>query len=68
MGTAIDELVDRIFWDRDWQIKVNDFESTTALDELLGLEEYFTNHIPFVSSKQVAVVVAEIENWQLVEN
>lgn len=66
--TVIDELADRIFWDRDWQIKVRDFESPTDLDESLGLEEYFTNYIPLASSKQVAVVVAEIENWQLIEN
>lgn len=66
--TVIDELADRIFWDRDWQIKVRDFESPTDLDESLGLEEYFTNYIPLVSSKQVTAVVAEIENWQLVEN
>lgn len=66
--TVIDELADRIFWDRDWQIKVRDFESPTDLDESLGLEEYFTNHIPLVSSKQVAFVVAEIQNWQRVEN
>jgi hypothetical protein len=66
--TVIDELADRIFWDRDWQIKVRDFESPQDLDESLGLEEYFTNHIPLVSNKQVAVAVAEIENWQGVEN
>ncbi|MBN8563744.1 MAG: hypothetical protein J0L70_24720 [Leptolyngbya sp. UWPOB_LEPTO1] len=66
--TMIDELADRIFWDRDWQIKVHDFESPNDLDESLRLEEYFTNHLPLVSKKQVAVVVAEIENWQLVEN
>lgn len=66
--TVIDELADRIFWDRDWQIKVRDFESPNDLDESLGLEEYFTNDIPLVSSKQVAAVVAEIENLQLVEN
>jgi hypothetical protein len=66
--TVIDELADRIFWDRDWQIKVHDFESPNDLDESLGLEEYFTTHIPLVSSKQAAIAVAEIENWQLVEN
>lgn len=66
--TVIDELADRIFWDRDWQIKARDVESPTDLDESLGLEEYFTNYIPLVSSKQVAAVVAEIENWQLVEH
>jgi hypothetical protein len=66
--TVIDELADRIFWERDWQIKVRDVESPTDLDESLGLEEYFTDHIPLVSKKQVAAAVAEIENWQMVEN
>ncbi|MEP0915394.1 hypothetical protein NC981_01065 [Leptolyngbya sp. DQ-M1] len=66
--TVIDELADRIFWDRDWQIKVRDFESPTDLDESLGLEEYFTDHIPLVSKKQVADAVAEIKNWQMIEN
>lgn len=66
--TVIDELADRIFWDRDWQIKVRDFESPQDLDESLGLEEYFTDHIPLVGKKQVAAAVAEIENWQMMEN
>jgi hypothetical protein len=74
--TVIDELAAsfaprsvRIFWDRDWQIAPSQPQASDAIDEssnqLLGLDEYFTNRLPPVSSEQVAIASAEIESWQL---
>ncbi|MBW4528218.1 MAG: hypothetical protein KME18_24055 [Phormidium tanganyikae FI6-MK23] len=69
---VIEELIDRIFWDRDWMVT---WTSPRVLDgiedeisEPLGLEDYFTNRLPKVSAEESATALAEIRNWKLDDN
>jgi hypothetical protein len=67
--TVVDELVDRIFWDRDWALTSNHPEVLDGMEEelskLLGLDDYFTNRLPQVSSEQAETAISEIRNWKL---
>ncbi len=66
----IDELADRIFWDRDWQMSTiapqlldgieTEFSQTTGLEK-----DYITNRLPKVSDAEVASALAEIRGWKL---
>ena len=67
----IDELADRIFWDRDWQVStiapqlLDGIE--TELSQITGLDEdYITNRLPSVTEEEVAIALAEIRSWKLV--
>ncbi|MBD1848197.1 hypothetical protein H6F89_33570 [Cyanobacteria bacterium FACHB-63] len=66
---AIEELVDRIFWDRDWMVSSNDFEDLDNVDdslsEAVGLNDYFTERLPTVDANEATAAVTEIQNWKL---
>ncbi len=74
----IDELADRIFWDRDWQMSTTFAVSAgqrtprpldgieTEFSQATDLEEdYITNRLPKVSDAEVAAALAEIRAWKL---
>lgn len=67
--TVVDQLVDRIFWDRDWALTSKHPEVLYGMEEELsqplGLDDYFTNRLPRVTPEQASVASAEIQNWQL---
>jgi len=67
--TVVDELVDRIFWDRDWALTSNHPEVLDGMEEELsqplGLCDYFTNRLPQVTPEQAEIAIAEIRSWQL---
>ncbi|MGV0028092.1 hypothetical protein [Phormidesmis priestleyi] len=66
----IDELADRIFWDRDWQVSSiapqlldgiePEFSQITGLDE-----DYVTNRLPSVTKEEAAIALIEIRNWKI---
>jgi hypothetical protein len=66
---VVEDLADRIFWDRDWEISsylpqvLDGIEE--SLSEAVGLDDYFTNRLPQVTSARAAVALAEIHNWKL---
>lgn len=66
---AIEDLMDRIFWDRDWMVTWTNPRILDGIeDEIsqpLGLDDYFTNRLPKVSAEESAVALAEIRNWKL---
>ncbi|MCY6490304.1 hypothetical protein [Leptolyngbya sp. GGD] len=66
---VVDELVDRIFWDRDWALTLNHPEVLDGMEEELskplGLDDYFINRLPKVTLEQAETAIAEIQNWQL---
>ncbi len=66
----IEDLADRIFWDRDWQVSTiapqlldgieTEFSQITGLDE-----DYITNRLPRVSESEVTAALAQIRKWRL---
>ena len=74
---AIDGLIDRIFWDRDWMITRTNPQVLDGVEESisqpLGLDDYFTNRLPKVSTEESALslpqrsrlALVEIRNWNL---
>lgn len=66
---AIEDLIDRIFWDRDWMVTWTNPRVLDGIeDEIskpLGLDDYFTNRLPKVSAEESAAVLAEIRDWKL---
>lgn len=66
---AIEDLMDRIFWDRDWMVTWTNPQVLDGIeDEIsqpLGLEDYFTNRLPKVSAEDSASALAEIRSWKL---
>ncbi len=74
---AIEDLIDRIFWDRDWMVTWTNPQVLDGIeDEIskpLGLDDYFTNRLPKVSAQESALPLAqrsllaldEIRNWKL---
>lgn len=63
---AIEELVERIFWDRDWIVNSGDAEiMEDSLSEAVGLEDYFSDRLPAVSVEQATAALSEIQNWKL---
>jgi hypothetical protein len=66
---VVDELADRIFWDRDWQVPSQfpqlldgiepEFSQTVGIDE-----NYVTNRLPSVSPEKTTVALLEIQNWK----
>ncbi|MGG6270499.1 hypothetical protein ACQ4M3_37575 [Leptolyngbya sp. AN03gr2] len=68
--SIIDQMANRIFWDRDWMVSSFAPELLDGIDqsfsEMTGLtEEYVTNRLPKVTSKQVKQAIAAIKNWKL---
>ncbi len=66
---AIEDLIDRIFWDRDWTVTSTNPQVLDGIDESisvpLGLDDYFSNRLPKVSKEAAAIVLTEIRNWKL---
>jgi len=66
---AIEDLIDRIFWDRDWMVTWRNPQVLDGIeDEIskpLGLDDYFTNRLPKVSAQESAIALDEIRNWKL---
>lgn len=65
--TVVDQLVDRILWDRDWTLTSNHPEVLDGMEaeisEPLGLDDYFTNRLPAVSTEQAEEALGQIKNW-----
>ncbi|MBW4527696.1 MAG: hypothetical protein KME18_21330 [Phormidium tanganyikae FI6-MK23] len=66
----IEDLADRIFWDRDWQVSsivpqlLDGIEA--EFSQLTGLcEEYVTNRLPKVTEEEAAIALSEIRSWKL---
>jgi hypothetical protein len=66
---AIDDLIDRIFWDRDWMMTWTNPQVLDGVEdeisEPLGLDDYFTNRLPKATAEESAIALAEIRNWNL---
>lgn len=75
---VIDELADRIFWDRDWQVSTIASELLDGVEaefiQVTGLDEkYLVNRLPSGAGKQVELplterallALAEIRAWTL---
>lgn len=74
---AIEDLIDRIFWDRAWMVTWTNPQVLDGIeDEIskpLGLDDYFTNRLPKMSAQESAMPLAqrsllaldEIRNWKL---
>ena len=68
---AIEDLADRIFYDRDWLVTVQHPQLLDGLEEdfsqQTGISEnYITNRLPKVSTEQVAAALSAIQAWDLV--
>jgi hypothetical protein len=68
--SIIDQMADRIFWDRDWMVSSFAPELLDGIEksfsDVTGLtEEYVTNRLPKVTSKQVNEAIAAIRKWKL---
>ena len=68
---AIEDLADRIFYDRDWQVTAQHPQLLDGLEEdfsqQTGISEnYITNRLPKVSTEQVAAALSAIQAWDLV--
>jgi hypothetical protein len=67
----IEDLADRIFWDRDWQVSSISPQLLDGIEEefsqLTGLDEdYITNRLPSVTEEEVAIALSKIRTWKLV--
>ncbi len=74
---ALDGLIDRIFWDRDWMMTWTNPQVLDGVEESisqpLGLDDYFTNRLPKISAEESELsliqhsrlALAEIRNWKL---
>lgn len=66
----IEDLADRIFWERDWQVGSiapqlldgieDDFSQLTGLDE-----KYVMNRLPSVTKEEAEIALSEIRNWAI---
>ena len=64
----IDELVDRIFWDRDWQLTFTNPQILDGIDLAIGepidlTDDYITNRLPKVSPEQAREALTAIKKW-----
>jgi len=67
---AIESLLERVFWDCDWQISSIEPQLLDGVDEQLtamtGLEdEYMTNRLPQVSDEEAISALEAIRQWRL---
>ncbi|MBE9007181.1 hypothetical protein IQ259_19445 [Fortiea sp. LEGE XX443] len=66
----VDELADRIFWDRDWQFSSEfpqlldgiepEFSQTTGI-----YEDYMSNRLPKVTPEEAKTALLEIQTWSI---
>jgi hypothetical protein len=65
---AINCLLDRIFWDRDWMMSTGSPQFLDGIEEELAetadLKDYFTTRLPKVTPEQAIKALEEIKNWQ----
>ena len=66
----IDGLMERIFWDRDWQITTTNPPLLDGIDPNLGeavglTDTYLTNRLPKVDPDQTNKLLAEIRQWEI---
>lgn len=73
---AIEKLMDRIFWDRDWTMTWTHPQVLDGIEESisqsLGLDDYFTNRLPpgnaedaVLLAQRSLLALTEIRNWKL---
>jgi hypothetical protein len=65
---AIDELADRIFFDRDWQLSFTHPQVLDGIEKTLGDkvgidEDYMTTRLPRVSDEEAAIALKAIQTW-----
>lgn len=66
---CIDELADRIFWDRDWQVTYNHPQLLDGIEEefanLTGIsEDYVQNRLPKVTQSEADAALQKILDWK----
>jgi hypothetical protein len=66
---AIEGLVERIFWDRDWMMTSQNPQlldgMEASLAEMTGLTDYFTNRLPIVTPEQAETAFLAIRDRRL---
>jgi len=65
---AIEELADRIFFDRDWQLSFTHPQVLDGIERNLGEavgidEDYMTTRLPRVSDEEAAIALRSIQTW-----
>lgn len=66
---CIDELADRIFWDRDWQVTYNHPQLLDGIEEEFAnqtgiSEDYVQNRLPKVTQAEADAALQKILHWQ----
>ena len=66
---CIDELADRIFWDRDWQVTYNHPQLLDGIEEEFAnqtgiSEDYVQNRLPKVTQAVADAALQKIVDWQ----
>ncbi|MBD2230846.1 hypothetical protein [Phormidium tenue] len=66
---CIDELADRIFWDRDWQVTYNHPQLLDGIEEEFAnqtgiSEDYVQNRLPKVTQAEADAALQKILDWQ----
>lgn len=67
---VIDRLIDRIFWDRDWQLTFSHPQLLDGLEEEFSqqtgiLEDYMSNRLPKVTPEEAESARLAIAKWEL---
>lgn len=64
---AIEGLMERFFWDRDWMMSTGTPQLLDGIEEelaeLADLDNYFTTRLPKVTAEQAIAAITEIKNW-----
>lgn len=64
---AIEGLMERFFWDRDWMMSTATPQLLDGIEEelaeLADLDNYFTTRLPKVTTEQAIAAITEIKNW-----
>jgi hypothetical protein len=67
--SAIEGLLDRFFWDRDWMMSTGTPQILDGIEESLAeltdLEGYFTTRLPKVTAEEAIAALNEIRNWKI---
>jgi len=66
---CIDELADRIFWDRDWQVTYNHPQLLDGIEEEFANQtgiskDYVQNRLPKVTQAEADAALQKILDWQ----
>lgn len=64
---AIEGLLERLFWDRDWMMSTGSPQFLDGIEEELAeiadLKDYFTTRLPRVTAEEAIAALDEIKNW-----